>query len=85
MGKLLAIIIIVLILFSFFIVVSMNIDVTKGEGRKTFAKAMWDSTKKVAGNVIKTVGYAVKLDWNPEIPEINTTNQTNELNSSIKS
>ena len=73
--KILHIVLIFLIIGAFVISTSYNLNLKKSADRRSFMGkfAIW--SVNVGKNVIRTAGYALKLDWLPERPE-NITNTT---------
>ena len=68
------IVLIFLVVGGFIIATSYNLNLKKSEDRRTFIGKFSVWVVSVGKNVVKTVGYAIKLDWLPETQ--NKTNQT---------
>ncbi|MEM2955980.1 MAG: hypothetical protein QW041_00135 [Candidatus Pacearchaeota archaeon] len=66
MKKLIAIIIIILLIVGIFIVVSNNFNLTKKSDSSEFIRVYSGWISKVTANIVKIVGYAIKMDWLPK-------------------
>lgn len=65
MGKLLAIIILLLLIGSYIIIRSYSLDIKNKTDQKTFFKLFIDWIAKLFENIKQVTSLAVKQDWSP--------------------
>ena len=70
--KIIAILIIVILAIGSYLIITQNdLDLSTGEGKKSFINEFFAWIKQVGKSSTKTVGYAVNQDWLPK--DDNTT------------
>lgn len=79
LSSLILFIIIIILIVSFFIAKSMNLDLSNSKDRKILVKETFSWLKNVGKNIKEIVGLAIKQDWLPEVVKVNKTKEVLEM------
>lgn len=77
--RILPLVIIFLVIGGFVIAHNYNLNLKKSEDRRSFIGKFSIWVFNVGKNVVKTVGYVVKLDWLPSDNEVDQTPEKEKI------